>query len=188
MEAYRLPPTLRAPLNADDFSESMVGDCLDFGPPLTRHASVRAPTWGLFEVAQISPASPFGLVLAVEAPRMCIVRYPLSDLEPTVVNTRAMTLKHLPTSSDTSTELIQVGSLGRRAVWLEHNLDTRQKRVMKMSYDPSTDRLETGVLFPANGPALPFSPTTCHCMAFDEVTGRLCMGLYDGNLYMMDFV
>ena len=36
--------------------------------------------------------------------------------------------------------------------------------------------------------ALPFLPDTAHSLAFDEVTGRVCIGLFNGEIYVMDFV
>lgn len=43
-----------------------------------------------------------------------------------------------------------------------------------------------GVLLPPN-PSLPFVPEGITCMAFDEATGRLCVGLITGDLWMLDY-
>lgn len=90
-------------------------------------------------------------------------------------------------SNESSAQLAQVGALGTRAVWLEHNWETQLNRVMKLSYDPRTGLTKVGILLPPD-PELPLTPNMCHSLAFDEVTGRLCLGMYDGNVYVLDFV
>lgn len=82
-----------------------------------------------------------------------------------------------------SAQLAQVGPTGR-AVWLEHNWDTQQRRIMR--YQPRSGAT-LGMLLPPD-PALPFTPNTCHSLVFDEITGRLCLGLFNGDVYVLDFV
>lgn len=43
-----------------------------------------------------------------------------------------------------------------------------------------------GVLLPPN-PSLPFVPEGITCMTFDETTGRLCVGLITGDLWVLDY-
>ncbi|KAA1467485.1 hypothetical protein DENSPDRAFT_832549 [Dentipellis sp. KUC8613] len=92
----------------------------------------------------------------------------------------------VPTTNHAS--IIRVGPTGRRAVWIERNWDTDQTRLMK-SYLPSEDTssFNAGILLPPN-PGLPFTPQLCHSIAFDEVVGRMCLGLITGDLWVLDFV
>ena len=87
----------------------------------------------------------------------------------------------------TSIEVAKIGTRGHRAVWLEHNWESQQFRLMKMSVPVGHDKPHVGVLLPPD-PELPFSPRECQSLAFDEVTGRVCLGLYTGDLYILDFV
>ncbi|PCH42172.1 hypothetical protein WOLCODRAFT_120067 [Wolfiporia cocos MD-104 SS10] len=85
--------------------------------------------------------------------------------------------------SQTTAQLAQVGPSGR-GVWLEHNWDTQRRRIMR--YQPRDGHTIAMVLPP--DPALPFTPNLCHSLAFDEVTGRVCLGLFNGDVYILDFV
>ena len=87
----------------------------------------------------------------------------------------------------TSIEVVKIGTRGHRAVWLEHNWELQQFRLMKLSAPVGHDKPSVGVLLPPD-PELPFSPRECQSLAFDEVTGRVCLGLYTGALYILDFV
>lgn len=87
----------------------------------------------------------------------------------------------------TSVEIVKIGTRGHRAVWLEHNWELQQFRLMKLSGPIGGRKPSVGVLLPPD-PELPFSPRQCQSLAFDEVTGRVCLGLYTGNLYILDFV
>ena len=87
----------------------------------------------------------------------------------------------------TSIEVVKVGTRGHRAVWLEHNWELQQFRLMKLSAPVGHGKPSVGVLLPPD-PELPFSPRQCQSLAFDEVTGRVCLGLYTGDLYILDFV
>ena len=104
----------------------------------------------------------------------------------------------------TSMEIVKLGTKGYRAVFLEHNWEKQQFRLMKLSAAVGMDvKPNVGVILPPD-PELPFSPRECQSLAFDEVslpkftptkpnrcpkvTGRLCLGLYTGDLYILDFV
>lgn len=109
------------------------------------------------------------------------------DISPEAVALVGKSTKDLPIGDESSAQLAQVGALGIRAVWLEHSWETQQNRIMKLSYDPWTRSAAVGMLLPPE-PELPLSPNRCHSLAFDEVTGRLCLGMYDGKLYLLEFV
>lgn len=87
----------------------------------------------------------------------------------------------------TSIEFVKIGTRGHRAVWLEHDWELQRFRLMKLSVPVGHGKPSVGVLLPSD-PELPFSPRECQSLAFDEVTGRVCLGLYKGDLYILDFV
>ena len=88
---------------------------------------------------------------------------------------------------DSSVKLVRVGVTGRRAVWIEQNWETDGFRVIKAHFpDENVDWSTVHVLIPPN-PSLPFSPQMCNSLAFDETTGRLCVGVATGDLWMLDF-
>lgn len=95
--------------------------------------------------------------------------------------------QRFPVPPSTSIEIIKLGTEGHRAVWLEHNWETQEFRLMKLSAGVGNLEPDVGVILSPD-PELPFSPRECHSLAFDEVTGRLCLGLYNGALYVIDFV
>jgi len=102
--------------------------------------------------------------------------------QPRIIEPRRFTV---PGSA--SIEVAKIGTRGHRAVWLEHNWELQQFRLMKLSAPVGHGKPSVGVLLPPD-PELPFSPRECQSLAFDEVTGRVCLGLYTGDLYILDFV
>jgi hypothetical protein len=120
-------------------------------------------------------------------PSARVIRFPLhggtSYSKPEVTSTR------VPLPLDTSIRSVCIGTSGRRAVWMEHNLDTTRTRLMKLELGGTHDRspeLFHGVLLPPDLP-LPFLTDACHSLAFDEAICRLCLGLWDGRLRVVDF-
>ncbi|CAL1716715.1 unnamed protein product [Somion occarium] len=93
----------------------------------------------------------------------------------------------LPCPDATSQQLGQIGATGHRMVWLEHDLETGRNRVMKFSMATERRKSIHGVLLPTQ-PHLPFALDACNALAFDEVSGRLCLAFYDGSLHVLDFV
>ncbi|GJE88747.1 F-box protein [Phanerochaete sordida] len=120
-------------------------------------------------------------------PSAQIVRFPLDDS--TAHSGSKVTNARVPLPLDTSIRSVSIGTTGRRAVWMEHNLDTTRTRLMKLelgSIHDGTPDLSHGVLLPAD-PPLPFATDACHSLAFDEATCRLCLGLWDSSLHVVDF-
>lgn len=89
-----------------------------------------------------------------------------------------------PGNRGTSAPVVCVGLTGRRVCWLERHWERDEIRLMKLSCTSSGP--VAGVLVPSH-PALPFTPAACHSLTFDEVTGRLCVGLETGELYILDY-
>ncbi|KAI0342760.1 hypothetical protein BDW22DRAFT_1484327 [Trametopsis cervina] len=108
--------------------------------------------------------------------------------------TEYSTVKSFPLllQQDSSVRLLGVGSSGRRAVWMEYNMETTRSWLMRLEVlrDNQSNgrdaRVLKGVLLPPD-PPLPFSIDACHSLAFDEATCRLALGLWDG-LHIIDFV
>ncbi|KAH9949909.1 hypothetical protein B0H21DRAFT_725209 [Amylocystis lapponica] len=164
---------------------------LDLGSPITELSeSLTQNSWGIHDIATVSPTSSTHLSAmtfysfnGAQPGIGQVTRFPICPDRPGARASYSSS-QWFTTGSETSAEIAQVGATGRRAVWLEHNWETRQKRVMK--YQPLDGRATTGVLLPPE-PELPFTPSTCHSLAFDEVSGRLCLGLFNGDLYVVDF-
>ncbi|KAJ3734326.1 hypothetical protein DFJ43DRAFT_1152521 [Lentinula guzmanii] len=96
---------------------------------------------------------------------------------------------HKPRNVETYPEFISLGHRGQRAVWLERKWDEESDRIrfnlMKGSFpsDHSGD-VDVGPLLREHI-ALPFVVDTCQSMAFDEATGRIFLGLYTGEIYVL---
>ncbi|RDB26056.1 hypothetical protein Hypma_006542 [Hypsizygus marmoreus] len=84
-----------------------------------------------------------------------------------------------------SVDIICVGATGHRAVWLQRRWDTDEFELMKVSFSDSRAP-KVAALLPRHL-ALPFEAHTCVSLAFDEATGRVCVGLHTGDLYILDF-
>ena len=85
---------------------------------------------------------------------------------------------------------MRIGTTGRRAVWIEHNWEFEETRLMRAHFpveDPDEARVD--VLIPSIpvNPALPFTPRAVQSLAFNEVTGRVCVGLYNGVVWVLDY-
>lgn len=123
-----------------------------------------------------------------------IVRFPLPSAAFLALNTQPRVNDvRVRSPADNSIRLVGIGASGRRAVWLEHNLETTRSRLMKFEIGGFEDgeegvpKLFHGVLLSPD-PPLPFSTDACHSLAFDEATCRLCLGLWDGSLHILDFL
>jgi len=93
----------------------------------------------------------------------------------------------IPFQSGSAQILVRIGTTGRRMVWLEHDLETGRNKMMKLLCRGCSQDTLYGVLIPSQ-PNLPFSLNTCSILAFDEASGRLCLGFYDGSIHVLDFV
>ncbi|OCH95392.1 hypothetical protein OBBRIDRAFT_883950 [Obba rivulosa] len=146
---------------------------------------------GMHDVAQVSSASSTGLALIIfhsfngmERATGHIMRFRFARSYDSIKMLETQ-MQCLQLQQEASAQLADIGATGRRAVWLEHNWETQQKRLMRFEAQDECEPL--GVLLPPD-PGLPFAPHACHSLAFDEVTGRLCLGFFNGDLYVVDFV
>ncbi|KAL6302367.1 hypothetical protein BKA93DRAFT_736997 [Sparassis latifolia] len=194
LRIYRLPELLHQVLTVpDNMQDSLSGQALeyeylDLGAVLAEYAEPLSQ--GLRRVSDIACTSSTSysfLSVMVFDPTLGhpgvgqVFRFPLNVDGPRL----PVVSKCFLTPPDVSAQLAQVGATGRRAVWLEHNWEIQQKRVMR--YRLVDGKPVVDELLPPD-PQLPFTPNTCHSLAFDEVSGRLCMGLYNGDVYVLDFV
>ena len=81
---------------------------------------------------------------------------------------------------------VKLGATGCRAIWMEKNLESDDERIMRLSFDPSRSSMDVSVLLPPV-PDLPFKPNECRSMDFDDIVGRVCIGLYNGDIYVLDY-
>lgn len=164
----------------------------DLGPMISEFTGPTPMAVPGHHIAQVSPATSTPSLAAVmfyhsvHPHSAQLLRFSF-DVVSETVSLAGMSSKDFPIGDESSAQLAQVGALGIRGVWLEHNWETQLNRVMKLAYDPHTGTAKVGMLLPPD-PELPFTPNMCHSLAFDEVTGRLCLGMYDGDVYILDFV
>ncbi|KAI0671758.1 hypothetical protein C8Q78DRAFT_1030750 [Trametes maxima] len=190
------PPTSPPPIgtndDSDDDEESDDYAYTDLGPMVAEFKGPTPMAVPGHHIAQVSPATSSPSVAAVmfyhsvHPHSAQLLRFSF-DVTTASVKLMDISSKDFPIGNESSAQLAQVGALGVRGVWLEHNWETQLNRVMKLAYDPQTCTTKVGMLLPPD-PELPFTPNMCHSLAFDEVSGRLCLGMYDGNVYILDFV
>ncbi|KAI0359843.1 hypothetical protein OH77DRAFT_1419176 [Trametes cingulata] len=180
------PPAAGPDEEDDDYAYT------DLGPMVAHFVGPTPMALPGHHIAQVSPATSSPSLAAVmfyhsvHPHSAQLLRFSF-DVTTEAVTLTGMSSKDFLIGNESSAQLAQVGALGIRGVWLEHNWETQQNRVMKLAYDPHTRTARVGMLLP-HDPELPFTPNMCHSLAFDEVTGRLCLGMYDGNVYILDFV
>jgi hypothetical protein len=126
------------------------------------------------------------VVLSEQAPSICV----LQAADEASISNEVRVLGDM-----TSVEAA-VGSRGYRAIWSETSwLDRDEVRLMKMSLRESAEgslsaphrrELSTSSLIPSNN-AVPFPSSACRSMALDEISGRVCLALFTGQIYILDF-
>ncbi|KAI0833499.1 hypothetical protein BC628DRAFT_1425746 [Trametes gibbosa] len=164
----------------------------DLGPMLAEFVGPTPMAVPGHHIAQVSPATSSPSLAAVmfyhavQPHNAQLLRFAF-DIGSNTITLVAMSSKEFLIGNESSAQLAQVGAIGVRGVWLEHNWESQLNCVKKLAYDPHTGTVKVGMLLPSH-PELPLSPNMCHSLAFDEVSGRLCLGMYDGNVYILDFV
>ncbi|KAI0733517.1 hypothetical protein C8Q72DRAFT_594973 [Fomitopsis betulina] len=184
LRVYALPPAL-LPCSPSE--------PLDLGPMLSQYEQPLRQDSQFQDIVRVSAPSAASISALVicsshdTSPRVGqVTRFPLPS------RGRAPPLpgatRYFKMPSHVSAQLALVGPAGR-AVWVEHDWETQKKRVMRfqMRWDGQGVSEAVSVLLPMDA-ALPFLPDTAHSLAFDEVTGRVCIGLFNGDIYVMDFV
>ena len=104
-------------------------------------------------------------------------------------------LKEMPFTRITSTlfqtpynetsDLAYVATSGQHSLWLQVPSDRDMSKVVKFTFDSSPEpTVSLDTLLPPI-PLLPFRPSTCTTLSLDEGTGRICVGLFNGSLYVL---
>ncbi|KAI0091176.1 hypothetical protein BDY19DRAFT_934258 [Irpex rosettiformis] len=193
---YELPPILLrnyTPFTAS-FSSYSPADALAWGPLVADNTCANDKFENLFpEPRTVPPISNDTLAfIAVQGSRANLVRFHLDVQSPTAMGSAKSRAHPLPVvlPPDTSIRLVGVGGSGRRAVWMEHNFETTRSQLMRLEVlhdDPKRSQVMYKVLLPPD-PPLPFSTDACQALAFNESSCRLCFGLWDGSLHLVDFL
>lgn len=78
-----------------------------------------------------------------------------------------------------------IGMSGQRAVWLQRRWDTDEFEFIRASFSSSAAETKIVNLLPKHL-ALPFEAHRCSSLAFDEASGRVCIGLHTGEIFVLD--
>ncbi|KAG7089554.1 hypothetical protein E1B28_011227 [Marasmius oreades] len=111
-----------------------------------------------------------------------IIKFPMKQTQ-----YREVLAHKLPSDSGSTIDVICIGHSGQRAVWLERRWHTDTFVLMKGSFPSGDDRKPSVSTLVPRHMALPFEFYACQSLAFDEATGRVCVGLHTGDLYLLDF-
>ena len=163
-----------------DFYDICISDNVNFGPfnPATSLSLIAFPTLSRLEMRQNKKALHLRFSLGPTA----------SELRDSYTTPPIQLEKSSPFDITVGSypEHAQLGSTGRRAVWLEQSLKSDYVKLLRLNFDPLDSSPSVEVLLPPD-PQLPFKPSFFHALAFDETTGRLSVGLYNGAVYIIDY-
>lgn len=186
LRIYKLPNAVNGGLHAGS-SGLLDQGCADLGPVIYQASQELKHETELQNISRVSSPSTSSIsVLMIYTLRNQptsigqVMRFSL-PFSPRTMSVACET-KYFLLSSEVWVPLAQVGPTGR-AVWLDHNWETERRSLLR--YHPRCDLI--GTLLPPD-PALPFTPSGSHSMAFDEATGRMCLGMYNGDVYILDWV
>ncbi|KAJ6619726.1 hypothetical protein B0H10DRAFT_2024635 [Mycena sp. CBHHK59/15] len=114
-----------------------------------------------------------------------VFRFPLDSSPRKDFDKRPSFFYPFTTHSSASAEIVCLGETGHRAVWLERRWTSDEYTLMKATFSPNKPVVVAPLL--ARNLALPFELHTCQSLAFDESTGRVCLALHTGELYILEF-
>lgn len=98
----------------------------------------------------------------------------------------------LPMTRHSSSTEFCLGETGFRAVWLERWWDDDEYHFAKATFGPlggstmDSSRASVDPLWPAHA-AIPFLPSSCVAIYFEESTGRTCLSLETEDVYVVEF-
>lgn len=92
------------------------------------------------------------------------------------------------TPPNVTLEPMCMGKLGYRAVWLEHQWNSDELRLMRATFPAMGDSrpIMVSLLHPASF-ALPFEPFKVKSMHLEESSGRVWVGIVTGEIYLLEF-
>ena len=202
VHVYNLPVAAlekRRPALSSDSSASF--DLVDLGPEISRQMhSLPGQVQSMSDMLYVPrlfttniPVTMFDISSSTGISSLgYVMQYPFDPCDGVIPPQSPVASFTIPCRDDTSQQLVNIGTTGRRMVWMEHELETGRNRVMKFQLAEynweNCDELGSvlGLLLPPE-PNLPFTLNTCNSLAFDEVSGRLCLAFYDGGLHVLDF-
>ncbi|KAJ7170664.1 hypothetical protein C8R43DRAFT_980378 [Mycena crocata] len=91
------------------------------------------------------------------------------------------------THTSASAEIVCLGETGCRAVWLERRWTSDEYTLMKATFSPHGRKPVVVEPLLARHLALPFELHMCQSLAFEESTGRVCLAVHTGELYILEF-
>ncbi|KAJ7227166.1 hypothetical protein GGX14DRAFT_418416 [Mycena pura] len=91
------------------------------------------------------------------------------------------------THTSASAEIVCLGETGSRAVWLERRWTSDEYTLMKGTFSPNRGNPVVVEPLLARHLALPFELRMCQALAFEESTGRVCVAVHSGELYILEF-
>jgi len=91
------------------------------------------------------------------------------------------------THPSASAEIVCLGETGSRAVWLERRWTGDEYTLMKGTFSPNRGNPVIVEPLLARHLALPFELRMCQALAFKESTGRVCVAVHSGDLYILEF-
>ncbi|KAJ7494709.1 hypothetical protein B0H11DRAFT_2003077 [Mycena galericulata] len=86
-----------------------------------------------------------------------------------------------------SAEIVCLGETGHRAIWLERRWTSDEYTLMKATFSPNVRQPVAVQPLLARHAALPFELSTVVSLAFEEASGRVCLAVHTGELYMLEF-
>jgi hypothetical protein len=89
------------------------------------------------------------------------------------------------TAVGTRPEIVCIGKTGFRAIWLDRAWETDEYKLWKATFPPGEAALVSPLLPPHH--PLPFEPHMIASLSFEEATGRTCVGLRTGAVYILEF-
>ncbi|KAF8638300.1 hypothetical protein AX17_002320 [Amanita inopinata Kibby_2008] len=114
-----------------------------------------------------------------------IYRIPIDAIGQGILDYVSKPSHRFRTRTGTRPEIVCIGKTGLRAVWLDYQWETDEFRLWKGTFQIG-ELAVVSPLVPAHLP-LPFELHAISSLSFEEVTGRVCVGLQTGAAYLLAF-
>ncbi|KAF9477932.1 hypothetical protein BDN70DRAFT_880631 [Pholiota conissans] len=191
----KLPNTIfsskQIQMDDESLPENWAASIVDYetGPMLSSLADIHISP----EPIYATPLTTFTLLVtyspyaSAEGGKVEVYRFP--------VDTSALNLKFSDwrssldflTPANVTLEPMCLGKTGLRAVWLSHQWNTDDFKLMKASFPNAVNAEAVVAPFHAPTLALPFEPHTCHSLYFDEAAGKVWVGVHTGDIFVFQF-
>ena len=114
-----------------------------------------------------------------------MIRFDIGGLHSTDI--RPGSTRTVNISSGSYPEFVNIGTHGQRGVWLEQSLRSDYVKIIRLDFFSRDTDSFVSMLVPSD-PVLPFKPSACLAMAFDETIGRVCFAVQNGSVHMLDYL